>query len=144
MTSILVAALANLADGDPDVLAVLVGAGLWRAAPPTIKQDVAVRAASECSGCRMIDARTRMLSAVYDRHRVTVCPLVFSLLARGYGVGTPSCRRRPARRQSRVNSVTGTLDSEVIAAGEGVEPLLLVSGIPRGVQALLGLLLCGA
>lgn len=39
-----------------------------------------------------------------------------------------------------VNSVTGTLGSEVIAAGEGVEPLFLVSGIPRGVQTLLGLL----
>ena len=38
-----------------------------------------------------------------------------------------------------VNSVTGTLGSEVIAAGEGVEPLFLVSGIPRGVQTLLGL-----
>jgi hypothetical protein len=37
-----------------------------------------------------------------------------------------------------VNSVT-TLGSEVIAAGEGVEPLSLVSGIPRGVQTLLGL-----
>jgi hypothetical protein len=28
----------------------------------------------------------------------------------------------------------------VIAAGEGVEPLFLVAGIPRGVQTLLGLL----
>jgi hypothetical protein len=39
-----------------------------------------------------------------------------------------------------VNSVSGTLGREVIAPGEGVEPLFLVSGIPRGVQTLLGLL----
>jgi hypothetical protein len=37
------------------------------------------------------------------------------------------------------SSVTGTFGSEVIAAGEGVEPLFPISGIPRGVKTLLGL-----
>jgi hypothetical protein len=49
-----------------------------------------------------------------------------------------SARGRHRRRIAA--SVTGTLGSEVIAAGEGVEPLFLVSGIPRGVQTLIGLL----
>ena len=42
-TSILIAALDDVADGDADVLAVLAGVGLRRAAPAAIQQDACRR-----------------------------------------------------------------------------------------------------
>ena len=96
--------LGNRPQGHPD-FAVLVGVGLWRAAPASVEQD----------GCSL-HARGVLVTVAHDggkRAHGLVCirpaqrPDVrwYSLCWQGvYGVGTPSCWRRPARLRSRMMS----------------------------------------